>query len=137
MSAKDRRRDARAIFDAALAAVDPETVIAKCVSWDADAGALCIAGRVHRLDRDARLVVIGAGKASARMASAFERRVGDRIDEGLVVVKYGHGAKLERVRVVEAGHPVPDEAGLEGARRVRASVEALRERDLVDRKSVV
>ena len=50
------------------------------------------------------------------MAKALEQVLGDRLTEGWITVKYGHGLLLEKVRVMEAGHPVPDQAGLEAAR---------------------
>lgn len=133
-AAESRRAEARAIFDAALAAVDPEAAIRRSMSWDGAAGVLRVADRDFPLDRDARLVVVGGGKASARMARAFEHAMGDaseRVTRGVVVVKYGHGVPLARVQVLEAGHPVPDEAGLSGASTLRACLEGLDERDLV------
>jgi glycerate 2-kinase len=63
-----------------------------------------------------RIVVLGAGKASARMAEACEGILGARIDSGLIITKYGHARPLSRVQVLEAGHPLPDAAGLRGAR---------------------
>jgi glycerate 2-kinase len=72
---------------------------------------------------DGRIYVLGLGKASARMARAVEEVLGDLVEDGLVVTKYGYGEKLERIRVLEAGHPVPDEnslrAGLEAFDLVR------------------
>ncbi|MGB3028019.1 glycerate kinase type-2 family protein [Paradevosia shaoguanensis] len=64
-----------------------------------------------------RTIVIGAGKAAASMARAFEDAWG-RPCEGLVVTRYGHSAPTRHVEVVEAGHPVPDDAGMAGAQRV-------------------
>ncbi|WP_300832351.1 DUF4147 domain-containing protein, partial [uncultured Bilophila sp.] len=62
-----------------------------------------------------RVRVLGAGKGAAPMAAALESLLGDRISDGLIVVKYGHdlpeGQKTRRIRVREGGHPVPDEAG--------------------------
>lgn len=62
--------------------------------------------------------MVGAGKASARMAQAVERLLGRRISTGLINVKYGHTAKLRRIELNECGHPVPDENGLRGSRRI-------------------
>ena len=77
-----------------------------------------------------RLVVIGAGKASASMARAVEEHWRGPL-EGLVVTRYGHAVACERIEVVEAAHPVPDEAGLAAARRIMALVENLDRDDLV------
>lgn len=65
-----------------------------------------------------RVFVVGAGKAGAPMAAAVEEVAGDAIAAGTVVVKHGHAEVLERVRIHEAGHPVPDEHGVEGARAI-------------------
>lgn len=64
-----------------------------------------------------RTIVIGAGKASARMARAFEAAWG-RPCEGLIVTRYGHGCETQHIEIVEAAHPVPDQAGLDAARRI-------------------
>ncbi len=77
-----------------------------------------------------RTVVIGAGKASAQMARAFEQQWGEPVD-GLVVTRYGHAAPTERIEIVEASHPVPDEAGYLAARRMMAKVHGLSHDDLV------
>src|SRR5437764_1508996 len=60
---------------------------------------------------------MGAGKASAAMAQAFEQ-AWERPLDGLVVTRHGHGAPCERIRIVEAGHPVPDAAGEQAARDI-------------------
>ncbi|MGA2742330.1 MAG: glycerate kinase [Bryobacteraceae bacterium] len=62
--------------------------------------------------------VVGAGKAAAPMARAAERVLGRRITAGLLNVKYGHLASLRRIELNECGHPVPDENGVDGARRM-------------------
>lgn len=77
-----------------------------------------------------RTVVVGAGKAAARMAHAFERARDGRLS-GLVITRYGHGYPCERIEVVEAGHPVPDAAGEAAARRMLQSVRSLGSDDLV------
>ena len=77
-----------------------------------------------------RTIVIGAGKASARMAEGVERHWQGPLS-GLVVTRYGHGAVTERIEIVEAGHPVPDEAGHAAATRMRDMVRGLTPDDLV------
>ena len=80
-----------------------------------------------------RTIVVGAGKASARMAAAFEEawtRTG-AICEGLVVTRYGHAVPTSRIKVVEAAHPVPDEAGLGAARSILQLVRDAGPDDLV------
>ncbi|MER8896598.1 glycerate kinase [Mesorhizobium sp. M0676] len=102
------------IFDAAVAAADPERTI-----------------RDHLPAKPkGRTIVIGAGKGSAQMAAAFEK-VWDGPIEGLVVTRYGYGARCERIEIIEAAHPVPDAAGLEASRRLLEKVQGLTADDLV------
>ncbi len=103
------RAAARAIFDAALAAGDVRPLVERGLG---DLG----------LPSSGRVIVVGAGKASGAMASAVEQALGDRIAEGLVVVKDGYLAPTRRIRLVEAGHPVPDERGASAAREIHAMV---------------
>ncbi|HEY7676789.1 MAG TPA: glycerate kinase, partial [Candidatus Methylomirabilis sp.] len=78
-----------------------------------------------------RVLVVGAGKAGAALAAAVEEMLGDRVAGGLVTVKAGHTAPLWRVRLCEAAHPVPDEAGVDGARRMLALLRDAGQGDLV------
>lgn len=77
-----------------------------------------------------RTLVIGAGKASAEMARVLEGAWHGPL-EGLVVTRYGYAARCERIEIVEAAHPVPDEAGRRAAERMLAMVHGLTEDDLV------
>ncbi|RAZ91365.1 glycerate kinase [Mesorhizobium hawassense] len=102
------------IFNAAVAAADPEKTI-----------------RNHLPAKPkGRTIVIGAGKGSAQMAAAFEK-VWDGPIDGLVVTRYGYGARCERIEIIEAAHPVPDAAGLEASRRLLEKVQGLTADDLV------
>ncbi len=123
------RQDALAIFRAALKAADPVLAVRRFLRRD---GKLLIAGaKRYPLHRFERIFVLGAGKASASMASAVETILGARITGGLVVTKYGHGLALKRVRLVESAHPVPDEAGVEAARLLGEIADQAGERDLI------
>ena len=77
-----------------------------------------------------RTIVIGAGKAGGAMAKAVEDNCQGTI-EGLVVTRYEHGVDCRNIEVIEAAHPVPDQQGLEAARRIRGMVEGLSADDLV------
>ncbi|PHV21676.1 glycerate kinase [Janthinobacterium sp. BJB446] len=77
-----------------------------------------------------RLIVIGAGKASAAMAQAVERHWPGPLS-GLVVTRYGYAVPCERIEIVEASHPVPDQAGMEAARRMLGLVDNLQADDTV------
>lgn len=92
---------------------------------------LCIGRRSYDLRSFDRVVAVGAGKASARMAQVLERVLGPYLDSGLIVVKTGHTLPTTRLTVIEAGHPVPDRAGRNAAEQLRARVEELGPRDLL------
>ena len=81
-------------------------------------------------DRSGRVIVIGAGKAAAAMAEVVEREWQGEVS-GLVVTRYEHGANCQKIEVVEAAHPVPDDAGERVARRVLELVSNLQESDRV------
>ena len=108
------RRLLRRLFDAAV---------------DAAAAERCLPGRLPAAPAG-RTVVVGAGKAAAAMARVVEGAWPAEL-AGLVVTPYGHGLPTRRIEVVEAGHPVPDAAGLAAARRVLESVDGLTADDLV------
>src|SRR4051812_37676290 len=107
----------RRMFDAAIAAAQP----ALCVPPNLPPRAAVGGGR---------LVVIGAGKASAAMARAVEDHWDGPLG-GLVVTRYGYAVPCERIEIVEAAHPVPDAAGMAAAQRMLALVSDLREDDFV------
>ena len=104
----------REMFEAAIAAAQP---------------ARCVPPSLPEPPKG-RLVVIGAGKASAAMARAVEDHWPGPL-AGLVVTRYGYGVPCERIEIVEAAHPVPDAAGLAAARRIRDRVQGLASDDLV------
>jgi glycerate 2-kinase len=103
----DQRPLLRAIFDAAVAAAHPDIVLS-----------------AHLPPKEAvkgRVICLAAGKGAAAMAAAAERHYLDRLGlepsrlSGIATTRHGHGVPTRRIRVVEAGHPVPDEAGLKAA----------------------
>lgn len=97
------------IYRAGLDPVRPDGLIRNGVT--VTGGTLRVAGWDGQVDLDTvrRIVVIGAGKASASMALALENLLGDRIAGGTIATKAGHGEPLTRIAVIESGHPVPDE----------------------------
>ena len=100
-------------FRAAVAAADPLVILAK-----------------HLPQRPrGRVFVAAAGKAAASMAIAVEREWGEV--EGIAITRYGHGLPTESIEVVEAGHPVPDEAGHAAAARLLEEVKTLGKDDLL------
>ena len=104
----------RQMFDAAIASAQP---------------ALCLPPHLPEAPKG-RTLVIGAGKASAAMARALEDHWPGPL-EGLVVTRYGYEVPCERIEIVQAAHPVPDEAGVEASRRIAGMVTGLTEDDLV------
>jgi len=113
------REHAAQIFRAALAAADPESAVERVLR-----------GR-SEIQKANKVWVLGAGKAGATMARAAERVLGDQIAGGLVNTKYGHAVPLDRIELIECGHPVPDEAGVAGARRIAAIARQAQRGDLV------
>jgi hydroxypyruvate reductase len=101
----DRRPLLRAIYDAAVAAAHPDVVLAAHLRPVPKGKVICLA----------------AGKGAAAMAAAAERHYLDALEmepsrlTGIATTRHGHGVPTRRIRVIEAGHPVPDEAGLKGA----------------------
>ena len=113
MTLSDPRSFLRSLFDAAVAAADPMRCVPAALPPKP-------AGRV---------VVVGAGKASARMAEAVEAVWGPC--EGLVLTRYGYGRPTRGIEIVEAAHPVPDARGLAATARMLRLVEGLGEGDFV------
>ncbi|MGH7209101.1 MAG: glycerate kinase type-2 family protein [Nitrospiraceae bacterium] len=117
------------LLEAGLRAVDPAGALRRHVRL---AGVRLHVGRQrYDLREYSRVVAVGAGKASARMAVALEGTLGDRLVGGLVVVKYGHAAPTKTIEVVEAAHPVPDQAGRRAAARLLALAGGLTPNDLL------
>ncbi|HXP72671.1 MAG TPA: glycerate kinase [Stellaceae bacterium] len=110
----DPRALLRRLFEAALAAADPATVVPPHLP----------------APPEGRTIVVGAGKAAAAMAAAVEKHWPGPL-AGLVVTRYGHGLPCTRIEVVEAGHPVPDAAGSRAAQHILELVRGLGADDLV------
>ena len=119
----------RRLLQAGLSAADPALAVRRKVTLAS--GGLRIGRRRYDLHEDSRVVVVGAGKASARMAQALEDLLGSRLDGGLVVVKKSHRVPTRRVELAEAGHPLPDRAGEKAAGRLLALVKGLLPNDLL------
>jgi len=123
------RQHAHEIFQAALKAVDPVEAIHRYVKLEQET--VVIGDRRFELKDYDRILVVGAGKAGAPMAKALEDLLGNRIKNGLIVTKEGHGLPLQRIRIQEASHPVPDARGIRGAEDILELVSDAVETDLV------
>jgi glycerate 2-kinase len=105
----------RHLFDVAIASALPSKVLA-----------------AHLPEKPkGRCIVVGAGKASAAMAQALELAWPDVVMTGVVVTRYGHAAPTQKIRIIEAAHPVPDDNSLLAAREILSAVKGLSENDLV------
>jgi len=83
------------------------------------------------LSKYSNIYVVGAGKASMGIAKALEQTLGNRIREGVIVVKEGQFEKLSRIEVVEAGHPLPNQSGFNASNRILQIADKATEKDLV------
>jgi hydroxypyruvate reductase len=106
----------RTLFDTAVAAADPRTVLA---------------GHLPPKPTSGRCIVVGGGKSAAVMAAALEDAWPDVALEGTVVTRYGHAVPTRLIEVIEASHPVPDDNSERGARRLLQRVQGLTSDDLV------
>jgi len=117
----DRRPLLRAIYDAAVAAAHPDVVLERHLRPVPKGKVICLA----------------AGKGAAAMASAAERHYLDALEldparlSGIATTRHGHGVPTRRIRVVEAGHPMPDEAGLKAAEETLRLAQTAGEDDLL------
>lgn len=113
------REAALDIFAAALKASDPTEAVRRHIP------------PVAEFERFRKVWIVGAGKASARMASAVEQILGDRVARGVIATKDGHLAATKRTQLRECSHPVPDERGIAAAREILSIAQSATEDDLV------
>ncbi|MHA4846649.1 glycerate kinase type-2 family protein [Flavitalea antarctica] len=120
---------AKEIFMAGVEAVQPARLIPGHVHLTNDR--LVVGEQSFARSGLGRVIVIGAGKASAAMAKAIESILMPVLSSGLVITKYGHSLPLQKIECLEAGHPVPDGNGIAAGLKLVKLVEGLRENDLV------
>ena len=126
---QNKRQIIRDIFLAGVESVKPDNLINSSVSMDRNF--LRIENLKFKLSEVKNIYVVGAGKASSLMAKAIENILGPKITAGHIVTKYGHSVPLKYLTATEAGHPVPDENGIEGTKRILTLVEKADKEDLV------
>lgn len=131
---KNIREDIKAIYVKAIEAVNPKKAIKNSIMLEGKM--LCIpdsGNTVRKIDlkKYKRIIVVGAGKATAAMASAVEEILGDLISCGYIAVKRGYTENLSKIKTMEASHPLPDENGLEAAKTILKLLEDSTESDLV------
>ena len=123
------RSDALAIFHDGLKAADPGNAVKRHLNLQGDR--LEIKEQTYDLSAYEGIYLVGAGKAGAKMARAIEELLGKRLKAGIVNVKYSHSVPLDLVRINEAGHPLPDEAGLDGTAQIIQMLLRAHKNDLV------
>lgn len=124
------RRDLRQILEKVMGAVEPERAVRSHL--EVCDGRFRIGDRTYDLESTNRIAVVGGGKAAVAMAREVERILDGRIDEGLVIAyDAGEESALERIRVAEGAHPVPDQGGVEAAGELLELVEGMGRDDLV------
>jgi len=132
------RSEIRDLIQAALKAADPAAAVRRTLR--AETSRLVVKDPLisssapeysYAIHPRRRLVILGAGKAAPAMAAAVESVLGSRITDGLIVTKKGPLPRLKRIQILTAGHPIPDTAGRNAARRVARLVEGLDSNDLV------
>lgn len=113
-------QDGKALFTAAVGRVDPAKMVEQFVSCEGDR--LSVKNEQETVDYNLsdfhQVIVIGAGKASAKMALGLEAVLSKKISNGLVVVKTGHTEKLQYIDLLEAAHPIPDESCVTAANKI-------------------
>jgi hydroxypyruvate reductase len=131
---KKMRSEAEEIFRRCLTAVDPFEAVKGFIHVEGDRLVLGTKGHPKdelNLTEFDRIFLVGAGKATAPMARAVEHLLGERIQKGIINVKYGFTEDLAFTEVVEAGHPVPDENGVKGTQKILDLLHSAGEKDLI------
>ena len=128
------KRMAKAIFSRALSAVDPSRILRDGIRIER--GRLWIrieenSEKVFDLNTFDKIFLVGTGKASNSMAQAVEEIFGDWLSKGVITTKYGHLLPLKRTEIIEAGHPIPDQKGYEGAKKIQRLLKESGPKDLV------
>jgi hydroxypyruvate reductase len=112
-------------FAAAVAVADPQVIVPQYLAKIFPVGQ----------EPKGKCLVVGAGKASASMASALEKHTKEHWPqvkiEGVVLTRYGHSSPTSDIRIIEAGHPVPDQAGMDGAKAILELTQTLKEDDVL------
>lgn len=124
-----RRRQIVDVLEKALDAVDPTRAVKRHLEREGDV--LQIGDARYDLGTFSDIYVVGAGKAGAPMAQAVEEILGDRVTAGCMNVKYDYALPTQTIELTEAGHPIPDQQGVEGARRIAEVLEETGPDDLV------
>ncbi|MBT9138032.1 MAG: D-glycerate 2-kinase [Syntrophomonadaceae bacterium] len=124
------KKDAIKIMQSGINAADPLLAIKKKLTLKENNLRIGDSLNLNLSDYE-NIYLIGAGKASVRMALAIEEILGNKLKTGRIITKYGHSSNLKKTEVTEAGHPVPDNNGVIGAKKIVSLARAATERDLI------
>lgn len=124
------------LFDGAVAAARGEAVLTAYSSlhddaWHYDGPGGPLAMPLPRKSGEGRVLAYGAGKAAASLALGLESVLGDRVDAGVVIVKHGHREQLQRIRILEASHPVPDQSCLDATEELLRTLQSTTAADTI------
>jgi hydroxypyruvate reductase len=131
---KKMRSEAEEIFMGSLEAVDPYLAVKRFVRVKGNRLTLGPEDRVEvelDLKEYDRISLVGGGKATAPMAKAMEDLLGERIYKGVINVKYGFTQELAQTEIIEADHPLPDNSGVEGTKKILGFLQKAEEKDLI------
>jgi glycerate 2-kinase len=133
-SLEEMKRMAKVIFSKAVSAVDPSQRLKDMIRVEKDHFLIKTeeySEKVFHLAVFKKIFLMGSGKASCSMAQTLEEIFGNRITKGVIAVKYGHLLPLKTIEIIEAGHPIPDQKGFEGAQKIQALLKESGPEDLV------
>jgi glycerate 2-kinase len=133
-SLDEMKQMVKAIFSTALSAVDPSKILKDRIRIEKGLLRIRMEGTseiVFDLNAINKIFLVGTGKASNSMAQAIEEILEDRITKGIITTKYGHLLPLKKTEIIEAGHPIPDQMGYEGAKEIRSLLKESGPKDLV------
>lgn len=123
------KTDFDSILSKTIESVKPESLFKNKISRNKSLITIC--GKTFLLDAYESIYVVGAGKAAAAMAVETEKIIFDEIKSGIVVTKYGHLLPTQKIKVLEAGHPIPDENSLNAAKKITNLLKEVKHKDLV------
>lgn len=130
MNSTDRLKDdARQIFASALEAANPQKAVS--TNLHLEGNSLRLNDKSYNLDDYKEILVCGVGNYSAHMAQAVERILGEQLYRGIVLTRYTLGFTLEKIEVLEAGFPIPDQSGTKGTKKLKTFLEAADQDTLV------
>jgi hydroxypyruvate reductase len=130
----EMRRMAKAIFSKALSAVKPSKILKERIRIEKDYLLIKMdenSEKIFDLKSFDKIFLVGTGKASNSMAQAVEEIFGNWMTKGLITTKYGHLLPLKKTEIIEAGHPIPDQNGYEGAKKIKNLLKKSGPKDLV------